>query len=219
MSSQHHLQTTRTARYFTLGELTDSTEEIWIVLHGYAQLASDFIKPFEVLDNNKTFIIAPEGLNRFYAKGFGGKPAATWMTSENREAEINDYIHYLDLLYNTLNIQSSKAKIIVLGFSQGVATASRWILATTSHIDHFIIYAGEIAAELQSPLSEKINALPITYATGTRDRLINSEKQAQVYELMKRLNATIIEFDGGHEILEDVIKSIHHSITSTDNKS
>ncbi|MEZ4903841.1 MAG: hypothetical protein R2822_19865 [Spirosomataceae bacterium] len=57
---QHHLTIQRTARYFTLGALDTSTQQVWFVLHGYGQLAEFFIKKFDVLDDGKTYIIAPE---------------------------------------------------------------------------------------------------------------------------------------------------------------
>ena len=204
MPTKNHIQVTKTARYFTLGELNENTREVWFVLHGYAQLASDFIKDFECLDNGTRFIVAPEGLNKFYARGFGGKPAASWMTSEDRENEIIDYINYLNTLYKSLNIPLH-VKVTVLGFSQGVATASRFIHHTQQKIDAFIIYAGEIASELINPISIPISKLPITYITGKNDPFITPEKQHKIYDLMNHLHAKIIEFSGGHEIKKEVL--------------
>jgi len=204
LPNQHHIQVTKSARYFTLGQLSNQTKEVWLVMHGYAQLAAEFIQDFEVLNDGTRFIVAPEGLNKFYARGFGGKPVATWMTSEDREAEITDCINYLTVLYQSLNIPP-QVKVVVLGFSQGVATASRFIHHTQQKIDDFVIYAGEIAAELVEPLSNKIKSLPVTYITGTNDPFITPEKHQKVYELMHQLNAKIIEFDGGHEIKKEVL--------------
>jgi predicted esterase len=202
--AKKHIKVSKTARYFTLGELNINTKEVWFVLHGYAQLASDFIQDFNLLDNGKRFIIAPEALNKFYAKGFGGKPAATWMTSEEREIEITDYINYLNVLYQSLDIPPNLI-VKILGFSQGVTTASRFIHQTKQKIDEFIIYAGEIALELSNPISSKISKLPITYITGTNDPFITPEKHQRVYNLMNHLNAKIIEFDGGHEINKEAL--------------
>jgi predicted esterase len=203
--SSGFVSTSKTARYFSLGELSPNTQEIWIVLHGYAQLASDFIKPFDAIASAGRFIVAPEGLNRFYAKGFGGKPAATWMTSESREEEIGDYINYLNTLCEALNIRNHHAKIVLLGFSQGVATATRWLHQTNIVIDRLVIYSGEVAAELQDPVSPKLLDSSIVYITGTNDKLISAEKLDVVKLFMKSLNATMIEFEGGHEVKEDVL--------------
>lgn len=216
---ENHLITPRTARFYTIGELNHSTKNIWIVLHGYAQLAKEFIVTFEVLNNGKNFIIAPEGLNRFYSRHKTQTVVATWMTSEDRENEIKDYINYLDNLFKHLELYKSEANIIVLGFSQGVATASRWIHATQNRIDHFVIYAGEIGKELLLPFSEKIKATKLTYVTGMNDPLIASDEHLHIYELMNSLNANTIEFNGGHEVLPSVVESISLKITETDNKN
>lgn len=207
MAVSNHIQVTKTARYVTLGELTEYTKEVWLVLHGYAQLAADFIQDFEVLNDGTRFIVAPEGLNKFYARGFGGKPVATWMTSEDREAEIADYINYLNTLYQSLQIPVS-CKVVVFGFSQGVATASRFIHQHQSRVDEFIIYSGEIAAELVNPISTQIQSKKITYVTGNNDPFITPEKHRNVYALMYQLNAKIIEFDGGHEVKREVLLSL-----------
>jgi len=204
--NQGKLYTQKTARYFTLGALTATTTEVWIVVHGYAQLASDFLESFRDLEAPSRFIVAPEGLNRFYAKGFGGKPAATWMTSEAREDEIADYLLYLDTLYERLDLPASARKIFLLGFSQGVATATRWLHHTRYRIDELIVCSGEIARELQDPLSPKLQSLPVTYITGTNDRLISPEKHEAVFALMEKLNARIFRFEGGHEINADSLK-------------
>jgi len=198
------LRVQKTARYFTIGELNNQTEEVWLVLHGYAQLAANFILPFEVLDNGKRLIVAPEGLNKFYAKGFGGQPAANWMTSEDRENEIADYVFYLDALTDRLKIPTN-VKLVLFGFSQGVATASRWLHHTQYTISRFIIYAGEIALELKNPIAKKLVTTPLTYVTGNKDKLISNEKLTEVKQLMSQLKATEIVFEGGHEVKEDVL--------------
>jgi len=199
MVVKNYLQTTKTARYFTLGELNPQTQEIWIVLHGYAQLASDFIVVFESIATPERFIIAPEGLNRFYAKGFGGKPAATWMTSEDRENEISDYVNFLNKLCTGLNFPI-EAKIILLGFSQGVATASRFLNQTTLKINHFKICSGELAAELINPATDIILNTPKTYYTSATDPFINAEKLDDVKKLMQKIGAEVVIFEGGHEV-------------------
>lgn len=208
MPASHLITVSKTARYCTLGDLNVTTKEVWIVLHGYAQLASDFIVPFSVLNNKSRYIVAPEGLNKFYAKGFGGKPAATWMTSEMRESEIEDYLLYLNTLYETLKLGEGDKKIVLLGFSQGVATATRWLHHTHHRVDELVIYAGEIAAELRNPISPKLTTLPITYITGDHDKLIDPIKLEEVKLFMKSLHAREIIFPGGHEVRPEVLAQL-----------
>ncbi|MCZ2141402.1 MAG: phospholipase [Bacteroidia bacterium] len=205
MIKTHHISIQKTARYCTIGELNDKTQEVWIVLHGYAQLAFEFIHNFSILDNGKRLIVAPEGLNRFYAKGFGGKPVANWMTAEDREYEIKDYLLYIQTVYTSLNIPDN-CKVKLLGFSQGATTASRFYNAQLCKIDELILYAGEIAAELINPISHTLLHQNITYITGNNDPFITAEKLENILQLMQTINAKIIQFDGGHEIKTEVLQ-------------
>ena len=50
MSRQYHIPISIKASYYTLNKLTEDTERIWLVFHGYGQLAEYFIKKFEGLD-------------------------------------------------------------------------------------------------------------------------------------------------------------------------
>ena len=63
---KHHLKVSRTARYFTLGELNEQTKNVWFVCHGYGQLAEYFIRNFEAINDGENLIVAPEALSRFY---------------------------------------------------------------------------------------------------------------------------------------------------------
>jgi predicted esterase len=203
----HHIAITKTARYCTLGKLNDQTEEIWFVIHGFAQLAADFLKSFEPLDTGKRYIVAPEALNRFYLKV--GKPevGATWMTREDRETEMKDYVVYLNALYDALAISKHKAKIVVLGFSQGVATVSRWIYKNHRHVDTLVFYAGEPANELQN--AEDIASFDQKqkyFVCGDQDRFINELNIGKFKSLLAGFE--YIPFEGKHEIKAEVLENL-----------
>ena len=120
----HHLTVPRTARYFLLGE-PDSADEIWFLLHGYGQLAASFVRWFEPAARPGRLLVAPEGLSRAYFEEQGARRVgASWMTREDREAEMADYVQYLDLLADQLVGELPPTPpILVHGFSQGTATA------------------------------------------------------------------------------------------------
>src|SRR5437868_12076424 len=90
---EHFLDTTRTARYFTLGDPV-SAAELWFVGHGYGQLASRFLERFRGIDVEGRCIVAPEGLSRFYLTDTPTerRVGASWMTREDRLHEIDDYV-------------------------------------------------------------------------------------------------------------------------------
>ena len=130
---ENHIKVAKTARYFQLGEVGSEIREVWFVCHGYGQNADHFLKHFEFLDNGARLIIAPEGLSRFYLNGFSGRIGASWMTRVDRLNDIKDYVLFLDAIYQQIfeKLDRSSVKVSALGFSQGTATASRWLKGTT----------------------------------------------------------------------------------------
>src|SRR5438132_416931 len=105
MSLEQKLSFSFEAHYFKIGNM-ESAREVWFVIHGYGQLAKFFIRKFSVLEEHNICVIAPEGLSHFYLEDIATRTAsgnnrvgATWMTRENREADIQNYISYLNAVY------------------------------------------------------------------------------------------------------------------------
>ncbi|MGB1122955.1 MAG: hypothetical protein ACPG08_05475, partial [Flavobacteriales bacterium] len=121
----HSFSVTKTARYFTAGPAIAEANGVLIALHGYGQLPEFFMRRLQPLADAGWAIIAPEGLHRFYLEGAHGRVGASWMTKEAREDDIADYVRYLDALSAELGL--TERRPVLLGFSQGVATASRWV--------------------------------------------------------------------------------------------
>jgi len=119
---QHHLAVSRTARYSTIGTQGDHVRDAWFVCHGYAQLAAAFARRFESLASPERLVVAPEALSRFYLgdhlrpAGPDAKIGATWMTREDRDIEIRDYVDYLDSLYDHVfrKVKRARARVHVL---------------------------------------------------------------------------------------------------------
>jgi len=146
----HHLVVRRTARVASLGDL-EGAAELWIVLHGYGQLSADFIAPFGAIAGATRAVVAPEALNRFYRDreskdGHAGRPVgATWMTREDRESEIEDYIAYLDAVADRWG---GGRPLTVLGFSQGVSTLLRWVARGRTAAARVVAWAGELPPDV-----------------------------------------------------------------------
>lgn len=203
--NEHHLKVSRTARYCTVGELSAATESVWFVLHGYGQLAPYFIRKFESIASSTTLVVAPEALSRFYLEGFTGRVGATWMTREERQAEIEDYVDYLNQLYQHVlgGFDVKSLEINILGFSQGTATACRWIEHGAVKFDRLVLWAGYFAHGIQDVISPAtLQHKKVTLVYGTEDEFL---KQVDVaaYERNIKENiphAQIYTFDGTHTI-------------------
>ena len=204
-----NIEVRKTARVFTLGTLSSRTKNIWLVFHGYGMLAQYFIKKFDELDFDENFIIAPEALSRFYQAGFTGRIGASWMTSEDRENEIHDYVEYIEEVFQKhINPYRDDRKIIALGFSQGVATLFRWANSKLHKIDKLVAWSGTIPNEVIENYHLSDSQLYIFY--GNEDPFLKKERMTQYIEELEENNIMFIinEFDGGHVIVKEKLSTI-----------
>src|SRR5881628_787775 len=118
---EHHLSVSRTARYFTLGERSAAVAEVWFACHGYGQLAARFLEKLRVLDDGTRYLVAPEGLSRFYLSESPTerRVGASWMTREDRLVEIADYVQYLDAVHDEVRagMRSEPVSVHAIGSS------------------------------------------------------------------------------------------------------
>jgi predicted esterase len=196
------------ARYYKLGDAS-SARQIWFVLHGYGQLARYFIKKFEALAGNDICILAPEGLSRFYledvssrAQSGNNRVGATWMTKEDRLTDIENYITYLNSIYRH-EVYNTTAPVTILGFSQGAATASRWVQQGTVQFQRLILWAGILPPDMD--LDKSMNTLrnkKIIFVYGTEDPFINDKRFEEMRHIAEQLSLSleVISFEGKHEL-------------------
>lgn len=203
--TENQLPITKTSRHFTHGNPTEKTKHVWIVLHGYGQLANYFLRWFESLDPETHFVVAPEGLHRFYLDGFSGRVGASWMTKEDRLTDIEDYCNYLDDVYKHVlqGFDSDKVVVNVLGFSQGAATVSRWICKGNAKPDNFILWAGVFPPDVQFEVNKPIfDGMKLFVVVGDDDEFITSERVEKERSLLDEQNVdyTFLEFEGKHKV-------------------
>lgn len=149
----HRLVVRRTARYVTIRG-AEAPRSVWYVLHGYRQLADRFIERFRPIAAPDRLIVAPEALNRFYLDddaslkphGPDSPVGATWMTRHERDAEIDDYVAYLDALDRALELPRGVRRVL-LGFSQGSATAARWAMLGRRRVTRLVLWGGMFPAD------------------------------------------------------------------------
>jgi predicted esterase len=214
MSSERHLTVQRTARYYVLGgppgdDLTGLTE-LWIVCHGYGQLAGPFLESFASLATPTRRIVAPEALSRFYldrvsTTGAERRVGAAWMTREDRDHEIADQVTYLDALHGRLlpAASATHVRLRVLGFSQGVATVARWLAFGRVRVDELILWAGAFPPELGlASFAERLHGAPVVLVIGDRDELASwAGAEAHLHRFTAAgIDARLVSFEGGHRV-------------------
>ena len=207
---ERHVRVHRTARFYQLGIAAQGVDELWVACHGYGQLASGFIVALAALASSQRIVIAPEALNRFYVddvRGHHGPNApvgATWMTREDRERDIQDYVEYLDLVTATVVRELPHTpRITALGFSQGVATAARWAPLGTTALSRLILWGGTLPPDLPNERGASLfKSASVTFVAGEKDQVVSlsAMEQARTSLSHRGIEAGLIVHDGGHAL-------------------
>ena len=233
--STHHIRVARTARYYTLGGRGEGVAEAWFALHGYRQAARRFARRFEVLDAPARIIVVPEALSRFYVDPSPGRHGpehrvgASWMTREDRDNEIADYVTYLDALATEVATSAAPAvrRRVVLGFSQGAHTASRWVVLgrwmkrgrrtrTTSpdrcrDVRELVLWGAGLATDLTpDALATGLEGVRVTFVRGARDKFRDRREEEDQDALLRELGVPFraLVHPGVHEIAPEPLLDI-----------
>ncbi len=215
--SEHQIRVERTARYHVLGAAGTDVRRCWYVLHGYGQLAASLLRRCASLAAPDALVVAPEGLSRFYlnldspADHANARVGASWMTRDAREAEIADYVAYLDRLYAELRRECGGGPLEtrVLGFSQGVATAVRWaVLGAGDPPRALVLWAGSLPPETWTDTARaRLAGTELILAAGDTDPFVSPDELPRTVERLRTAGyrARGFGFAGGHTITPELV--------------
>ena len=213
-----HLATTRTGRIDVRGpEDLAAVRSLWLVLHGYGQLARDFLGGFEAIDDGTRLFVAPEALSRFYDTGASrsshaeARVGASWMTREDREHEIDDTLAWLQQAHAAFASElGAGIPLTLLGFSQGAAAASRWVARGGVRPARLICWGAGIAPELALDAESPLGRTPCTLVVGTRDQFVPAERvEAERARLAAAGHpARFVSFEGGHRLDHETLRML-----------
>jgi len=183
---------------------------VWIVCHGYGQLARAFLASFERVASPTRLLVAPEALSRFYLDRSAlpndqpPRVGATWMTREDRDHEIADQVAYLDALHDLVRPAAPAAvRLRVLGFSQGVATVARWLALGRARADELILWAGAFPPDVElTGFARRLGPASVVLVAGARDELASwtaADSQLQRFT-DAGVSARLVAFEGGHRL-------------------
>lgn len=202
---------TSTNTFETLNDLTEQTRYVWIVFHGMGYLSRFFLKYFADLPKEGHFFVAPQAPSKYYMDNRFKNVGASWLTKENTDVEIENVLAYVDAVYASIKIPT-KAKLIVLGFSQGMSVAARWVARRKIVCDKLVFYAGGFPNELQpSDFKFLPDSSQIFMVHGDKDIYLTPERLPFQKERLEELfngKAYRLEFEGGHEIQHSQLERI-----------
>ncbi len=208
-SNEKEISYHTTNTYSTLNTLTDKTKHVWLVCHGMGYLSKYFIRYFKELNAEENYIIAPQASSKYYLKSDFKHIGANWLTRENTAVETENIMRYIDAVLEEEHIPKNKT-LIVLGYSQGVSIAARYVAKRKLPCHQLVLHSGGIPKELSSGDFNFLNA-KVSLVYGKNDAYLNKDRIALEIDKGYKLfgeNLRIIPFDGIHEVHVPFIKSL-----------
>ena len=206
---EHRVEVRRTGVFFEAGDKLNAKVK-WFACHGYGQLGEHMIRKFDGLVAKGHSVTCVEGLNRFYWQGVTGQTASTWMTRRFRLDEIRDNNNYLSQIYN---LDSSNAKRILFGFSQGGTTIWRWIHEKRPEFDVFINYAGWMPEDIDlCELKDYLSNKKLVFTYGSKDKYLTEERIGVFNEVVRKsgLSIEIYKTNVEHKIDRAVLEELYN---------
>ena len=210
--------TERTARCAVRGPADPAqAAALWIVLHGYGQLAAEFLDGLRAIDDGRRLLVAPEALSRFYdarsplERHAEARVGASWMTREDRLEEIADHLRWLDRVHaHYRGLVGPAVPLVVLGFSQGAAAASRWIARGAVEASHLICWGASVAPELPLGAEAPLGRTRCTLVVGDRDRFVPPDLLATERDRLDAAGFRYVfeTFEGGHRLDDATLRRI-----------
>ena len=228
MLHEHHLTVERTARFFTLEPGEAGAREVWYVCHGYSQLAARFLRYFAPLDDGTRLVVAPEALSRYYVhedpgtgtgRGAGARMSgphamaahvgASWMTREDRLAEIADTVAYLDALARHIarRLERPPERVVGLGFSQGAAAVARWAARGGTPLDRLILWGHALPPDLDLAAGRPLATDGVRLVWGEQDPYYEAERLRSDAERLREAGTMCetLVYAGGHHLSREVL--------------
>ena len=200
-----------TNTYATLNTLTNQTKNIWIVFHGMGYLSRYFLRYFETFNAVDNYFIAPQAPSKYYIGPKFKHVGASWLTKENTAAETKNVLNYVDSVIDSEDLPKNK-NIILLGYSQGVSIAMRYLASKKVTCHQLIIHSGGIPKELiKEDFSFLSHQFKVNLVYGTQDEFLNEERILNEINRAKELFSNEIKvspFDDGHIVNTAILKSL-----------
>jgi predicted esterase len=196
------IQATVNGRYLLRQSLQSATPALLAGFHGYGQSAEDHLSLLASIPGSEHFTLCSiEALHQFY--NAHGKPGASWMTSFQRQARIEENIRYVDAVIG--NVLQPGSTLVFHGFSQGAGMASRAALLGKHRASGLMLLGGDFPPE-----SENSGDMPVVHiARGARDPIYREEHFMRDCRRFDEWGVRHVScsFKGGHEAADEYLKS------------
>jgi predicted esterase len=176
--------------------------------HGYGEGAEAQLERLRRIPGGDRWrLMSIQGLHRFYQRR-ANQVVASWMTRQDRELAIGDNLAYVAAVLDEVDREHPGAPRLVLsGFSQGVAMTFRAAGASARTVDGVIAVGGDVPPELDEAAIGRVGRILVCH--GTRDEFYTDAIFDRDVQRLRASNVgvTPLTFDGGHEWSDAVVEA------------
>lgn len=189
------VEATTHGRVLVRDATTAPARGLFVAFHGYAQSAEIMMGDLDPIEALRAWtVVSVQGLHRFYTRG-DERVVASWMTRQDREQAIADNIAYVDRAIDAVAGHTSP-RIVLAGFSQGVAMAWRAAMHGRRPAAGLVALAGDIPPDV-----DPAGAPPVLIGAGLRDTWFTPAKRSLDVARLAAAGVShdVVAFDGAHE--------------------
>ena len=197
-----------------LVEAADRPKGLLVGFHGYAEIAEIQLARLMALRGaNAWTCVSIEALHPFY-RGRSQDVVSSWMTRRDRDEAIAENVHYVNAAIDAVAAEGQPARLVVAGFSQGVAMAFRAAVLGRRAAHGVIAVGGGIPPELAA--DETTRFPPSIFVRGARDEWYTEALLAADVATLEQRHVPVqhVTFDGGHEWAKDAAQAAARFLSS-----
>jgi predicted esterase len=195
-------------RYLVESPATNGAAPLLVGFHGYAEGAEAQLERMRAIPGTDRWrLVAIQGLHRFYQRR-DNQVVASWMTRQHRELAIADNLAYVAGVISEVTREFPAApRIVLTGFSQGVAMTFRAAVAASPPVHGVIAVGGDVPPELDAIALARVGAALV--CRGELDEFYSREKFDSDVRRLRDAGAGVrtLLFAGGHEWSADVVRA------------
>ncbi|RZW43330.1 MAG: esterase [Flavobacteriaceae bacterium] len=198
-----------TNTYSAANVLNFKTKNVWFVCHGMGYLSRYFLKYFSDLNPEENYLIAPQAQSKYYIPPAFKHVGASWLTKENTKAETENVMRNFDAIFENEQLPDH-INLIVVGYSQGVSVAMRYVASRKIKCSQLVLMSGGIPKELEPQDFDFLNT-KVTMIYGKDDEYLDDERIKKESRRIRDLfgdQVDIIPFEGPHMVNTDLIQSL-----------
>ena len=186
-----------------------------IVLHGFGQVAGQFIKVFEPLARKGILVAAPQGAHQLYTNLKERRVGFSWLTKYERDQSVSDFVAYMEQFYKLLQetCEVDSQRVFMLGFSQGVSMAYRTWAHSSLPVRGVIACGGDLPPDIVEQL-EGLPPIQILLVHGRQDKEVSPEKAQEALKHLRArgLKPELFDFEGGHVVPSVALSRVERMI-------